>query len=1060
MAGGFGNNPWGNGWGGTAPIGGGAGIEHIPTTPLWTQFDLRGVRRPDDMDRVLNFIESSAFGSAGQFFINSFNLASGGTYPTTPAILDIDVPVTETFTVEYRLAANALPDDFSDPVNRHIMLVTTNAAGACATLLLSEGGIAYTGAVSFNAGTGVASFEHILNPSGATIEEQSLLILPGSDAWFDPGQDVYIRIIVDWENQLAYLYVTAAADITPGAGSGDSVGHVLRALLPVIPASTATAAVIDRSAVSVRGSAGDEASLELFHYNLSSRLLIPDLPPRALAGADQAARLCSIVQLDGSGSFDPEGSPLEYEWRLIDAPDTSQFVGLAYDGYTAPEVPATGFTAQVFSPELGTLHGLEPVVPGDVLLIQSVAYTVASVKPDDVVGDFYAIVERSQVPDGLAGVPVKLLRQAGVSNTSTVKPTFYPDVAGFYLFDLMVFDGVQWSTPNGLQRAVTVVNVLESPLPRGCTPDLSFIFDYLSDFWKLVEDSEKMSIFWGALAQAAATELYTLWQYEYSKSIRDIQRTVVRRWLHYDLVLGEPIPELTKTFPVWSGVTTEAFTALNVNNRRFAFTSPLFETERVVTFSGIDPVEPAGFASGFERQLRATLHDSFRVHLITLLSGEMQLRVSAGFPFTLTNQSSPPFVPGTSNGTLQGSGTAVAERTFQVDQSLQGLNLVEAFLVIDGQAYTIDRVLNVAGDTHPYQRVVLRRDLDAPVGVNEYIIAGWVSSELLDFYSGLVSAGDHVDFEVLDAAGVLADTAQISLIADTTAYGASPLFPSRLPVDFGPLGIYLVNSSLSVRLARVVRRGHIPVDPLVVDVPVLQEKVQVEDDQATLRRNLDFFIEEFRGRNSIRFVSGQGGCPDVFEGERPPVRLWAEYTYIDNRPAIESNFGLLVGLRWEDVASNIDYLSAVAGLMYAYTNGPTVKNLRIGTQILLGLPFAEEDGTIEELREDLLSDNGRILIRDTDNPEIVRSYTYPKVLDLETNPATGAPYQVGDTVTRFEPLVTGAEVIDYVKEPTWFQGIVNQGRVADPIMGFVSQIAAAGREYLMTSFPFLDPLEY
>lgn len=981
------------------------------------------------MDRVLDFIESSAFGASSQFFVNSFNLASGGAYPSTPAILDIDVPVTETFTAEYRFAANQLPEDFSDPVNRHILLSVTDAAGACGTLLLSRTGIAYTGAVSFDGGTGEASFDHVLTPTGSTVEERSLTVLPGSNEWFAEGQDVYLRFIVDWENDLAYIYLTPSVDVAPGVGGADSTGHILRALIPIIPAATASSAPIDRAVISVRGTVEDEAQLELFHYNLTERLLIPNLPPRAIVGADQAVRRCSIIQLDGSHSFDPEGFPLAFEWRLVDAPNTSQVVGLAGDAYTVPDSPPTGFTAQLFSPELGTLHGLEPILSGDVVLVAGVPYSISAVKAEETPGDFYVLITRVQLPDNLTASSAKLIRQAGVSGAQTEKPTYYPDVPGFYLFDLRVFDGAQWSTPNGLQRAVTVVNVLESPLPRGCVPKLDFVFDYLPDFWALVEDKEKVAVFWGALAQACATELYTLWQYEYSKSIRDIQRTLVRRWLHYDTVLGEPVPELTKLFPVWSGVATAPFTKLFVNNRRFSFISPLFAEERVITFSGLDPVDPDEFASGFERELRK-LHPSFTVDVITLADASMQLRVFAQFPFTLTAQSSQPFVPGTLNGTIAGTGQVSAPRTFKVDCSLQGIDLVEAFLTLNERAYVIERVINVAGDQYPYQRVVVKEALDTDVGDEPFVISGWVSSELLDFYRGLVSGGDCVDIEVVEDTPDVAEASQFLLLVETVAYGASKTFPSRLPINFGPIGPYLAQENVHVRLARVLRRTHLPIDALILDVPVLQEHVVLEDDAATLRRNLDFFIEEFRGQNSLRFVSGYLGGPDVFEGQRPPMRLWAEYTYVDNRPAIEENFGLLVDLRAEElaeIAPNTDYLSAVSGLMYAYTNGPTLRNLRVGTQILLGLPFAEEDGVIEEIREDLLSDNGRLLIRDAENSEIVRAYPYPKVLDLELNPLTGAPYAVGDHVAKFAPLVTGVEVIDYVKDPTWFRGLVNQG---------------------------------
>src|ERR1044071_5550734 len=100
-------------------------------------------------------------------------------------------------------------------------------------------------------------------------------------------------------------------------------------------------------------------------------------------------------------------------------------------------------------------------------------------------------------------------------------------------------------------------SVVDSPLPRGVVPKTDFIFDYLSDYWSLLEDRESIGTFWSALAQVTAAELYTLWQHDYSKSLRDIQRTFLRRWLHYDLLLGEPIPELTTLRLLYGGVTTE-----------------------------------------------------------------------------------------------------------------------------------------------------------------------------------------------------------------------------------------------------------------------------------------------------------------------------------------------------------------------------------------------------------------------------------------------------------------------------------------------------------------------
>jgi len=129
------------------------------------------------------------------------------------------------------------------------------------------------------------------------------------------------------------------------------------------------------------------------------------------------------------------------------------------------------------------------------------------------------------------------------------------------------------------------------------------------------------------------------------------------------------------------------------------------------------------------------------------------------------------------------------------------------------------------------------------------------------------------------------------------------------------------------------------------------------------------------------------------------------------------------------LSSTVDYLVRYAPLAYTMTNGPTLYNLRVGAQILLGLPFAEEAGVITEIRTDFSPTQGRILIQDTANKEIVRTYTFPKVLDLEVSRTTGEVYAVGDKVPQFAPLVEGVVVEDYVSNPTWFQGLLQQGAI-------------------------------
>lgn len=1120
MAGSYGNSPWGSNWG--ASGGTQQDFETLPVTDEWDVFDLSGVRQPDDMARVDTFVETELLGDGSQFFSedNNFNICSGGTapddFPTSTGILLIDKGVTENFTVEYRVSFSDLPPDFDDVTTEHIYLGAWSSQDFAAGFFFSQVGIRYTGALALEGSN------NIVDP----VDAQNL---PGSSSWFSAGEELIIRIAVNAQTQICYLFVSNAAEVDGGS---------LQTLRAILVAQAGSPGIPDAAQVSVRGTSANRSCIELFNYQLSTKFLVGDLPPVADAGEDQAVNRCSIVQLDGGGSLDPEGNPLAYEWRLIDAPQGSVFEFDGEDGSTQPDSPATGFTTRFFSTELESADTAEPIHPGDVITYAEGSFTITS---KGSVGNAFYVEFDFPVPDDATNVPFKLIRQVGISGPTEVRPTFYPDKAGFYVFDLRVNDGELSSSPQGTGRSSVLVNVVESALPRGCPVDANFMFDYMLSYWKLVEDRDRIETYFEAVSRVAASELYTLWQVEYSKSLRDIQRTFVRRWLHYDLLLPEPLPELTRIRTLWGGAWSNPISGgVQASGRRLVVSSPRFSEAVEVTLTSAGRAGPARYAGELQAQLRQAVHPSFttsvswsrpsvqsltqlsslvyptqvaglsltvlvdgvsQTHIVgspttpaelvadlqaglpraviqfsgdtlrissptagegasieldetsTLLSenfgpigflslfdeASATILVNAQVPFTFTSLSTAPgFTYPRVNSLIGGlGGEKVSERTLRVEYSLAGMGIEEDDLVvIDRSAYRVVRVVDDERDVYPFQRIVLKDALppsldQTPGGVPpavEWVIPGWVQSELLSFYDGLVDRGDVVDFEaILDA-----DGAQVTELVETTALGVSQARPNRLAVDTAALAAVTTGEEQAIRLARVFRKHYVPVDSRIVDVPVLTDVIALEDPDEVLRRNVDFFLESFRGRQCLRFSVGAGVEPgDVWEGQRPPDRLWAEYTFLDNEDLIEANFGVAVGLTRDRVSEEVDYLSAVRGIWYALYNGPTVRNLRIAVQIFLGLPFAEVAGTIEEIRVDFFSQRSRMLIRDSDNPEIVRSYIYPKILEVEENPETGAPYAVGDTVEEFAPLVTGAEISDWVKNPAWYQGIINQGAFSE-----------------------------
>jgi len=1005
--GGWGGGAWGGGaWGGST-------LDLLAAAGDFDVFCFQG----SGMFAILSDPDVTPDGSGGppsQFYANPTTLdlevCSGLTFPLVDAKVLANFNVPQSFTVEWVAKLQDLPNDFTDIVNNHIFFGCFDAAGPLVGLFFSKIGIGYTGSVSF--------------PGGDLQLDTTFQVIPGSSAWVTDSEYLVIRAAADLTLGFVYLYVTPLSDLA-------TTGQQLRAILPIIPYTAAAVPPVDQSIVSVRGTAGRQSCAFLDSWCLGSSLIIPNLAPVANAGSDISVRNCSIIQLDGSQSFDPEGISVTYLWRLIDAPLDSETAVEGSDGATFPLAAPTGFTDKFHSTEIGTLDALDAIdvgTGGDVVMWGGVGYTAIAKGIDG--NGFYLQIDQEVLPEPTSGQYFKLLRQRGISSPTAVNPTFFPDGSGFYRFDLVVGDGVLFSFDSQV-----IVNVLESPLPRGCTPNLSFIFNYLSDFWNLVEGRERLEVFWSALAQAAATELYTLWQIEYSKSHRDIQRTFNRRWLHYDAILGEPLPELTTMRAIFGGVTSSFFASAGVSSvhgTTLVISSPVLVSDVTIQVFALDPVTADKLAAELASKLQAEADSRFTTTVLEDSATDLAVRINAPFPFTVSSTSTIPlFTAGAEGRPPFGSGVGVGTRTYRVDRSLEGLGVQEDdFLLLDRVAYRIARVIDGPSDTYTYQRVVLKDDIPT-VPSGTWVISGWVQSELLDFYNGLVDEGDYADFEVVDASSDNAPNFSTNEIASTLVLGVNEVRTSRVAVDFWPIGGQLADTSLNVRLARILRRHYVPVHEDVVDVPILQELIVVEDDEASLRRNVDFFIEPVRNGRAIRFSSGVAGdAGDVWEGARPPDRLWAEYTYFDNAETIEANFGIPVDLTIDQLAElpdTVDYLSAVRGLWFAFFNGPSVANIRKGLQILLGLPFAERKGTIEEIRTDFSSANGRMLLRDFERTEIVRVYRWPAVLELETNPATNLAYAVGDIVEEFAPLVKGAEVLDYINDPTWFQGILNQG---------------------------------
>jgi hypothetical protein len=885
----------------------------------------------------------------------------------------VDQPIAEQYTVEWSVKFVSLPSDFTKLATDFLFIGAIDVGGVAAGFYFSRAGIAYTPCL----GGGVQ-------------------FLPGSQLSINEDEYLTFRLAVDRLSGNVYFYITPTADV-------GRIGHQLKFVLPAIPVARCPVPVVEGILLAGMG-VTRPVEMDFASLALATAFIVPNLRPIADAGTDQAVRTCSVIKLDGRKSFDPEGAVLSYGWRIVDAPENSQYVFSNLDGETpaAASAPGALFTEKFYSP---SFNGLTLDV-GTVLVVRGVAYPVSGTGLD--VNGYYVRVERPELPVGMEDEAYKLIYQNGLTDHLTATPRFYPDVPGFFKFDLIVYDGELVS-----EISTTVANVLASAIPRGVIPNLSFFWDYLSNFWSLVENKQRIDTFWSAAAQIIASDLLNLWQIDYSKSLRDIQRSVQRRWLHYPLRVDETQVELTTL-----RVLDEQLDSIQI-----ADSDPIGGTFTVNWPGGSKTITVSVGTT-------ASVHLAVRTALTTApvsvvlyddrVTSKKVIRL-IGLGLEITESSSTLFPTGElSVPTASGSGAfPVKPKTFRVSQSLLGIGIAEDDLLVNGDTlYRIVRIIDDPADDLSWSRVVVKEDIpvDAPA---DWAVVSRVNSTQIDFWEELFTEGDKATFEVVDL-----ETDSLTYLT-CDVLGVCSGLPNGLAVDLSSLYEYIAQpTKYDVFLSRVHHLVHIPVDDLVVDVPLLQEKIVSPSETSILHRNVDFYLEGFRGRNSLRFD------PLVWDDGVYPDRLWAEYTYLDNRPQIEANFGIPAEFTLDDlevVGANLDYLSAVRGLWYAYLNGPTVENLKIGTQILLGLPYAEERGTIEEIRTDFSPTQGRILIRDRDATEVVRSYYFPVSLDLATNPATGAVYAPGDSVELFAPLVAGVEVLDYESKEDWFAGYLSQG---------------------------------
>lgn len=702
-------------------------------------------------------------------------------------------------------------------------------------------------------------------------------------------------------------------------------------------------------------------------------------PPVAVLATQKIDALIGhIIQLDGRQSYDPEKQPLTWKWRFVQVPIGS-------------EVVAAGFK---------------------------------DIRP----------------------------RSTAVS--------FIPDKTGYYVVELVVNDGELDSAP------VTVtVNIQYSRVPIGdnIVPDAKFLWDYISNFWNLVTDREIITSVWSGAMQVIGSELIKLWGADLNKAIGTAQGTFQRRW--------QGIPTVTslyseldqriivgKTDSGIGGATGKLGETPGVGNTQVFYiergeVGDISKTDFTNLEGNYGPKGRILVVNGEGGTIQRVATEFLVVTSGTDLSASGDNVVSLGSTFI-------------SDGVKVGdrvkilSGVDTGEYVVDVLVSETSLDLIRldgstpsfsstgstfeagryySLAITDEAAFPegqinvpwrVPHLLHVPsvnledvgvrpGDVLVLE--VMRRDTGQSAELRTQVVG--VDRYRLGFEFTL---GDLVDGDANISRDLMRQLVLDLNIVTPDASDAEIDATAETLISFIPLGINLFTRPFSpyritVKAKKIIHNRMVVVDTALISIPALQESPK--DPPVVLRENLDYIVED----GAVVFVN------TLFTPENPaPEQLWAECSIYSNNEVIEGNFGKLVDLGRDDLTAKktrAPYLSAVRGLMFAYTNGPTVSNVRLGLQILLGLPFAEERGVILDIQDNFSfatdgSRVGRILVEDVDEYNrrsgIRRVYYYPMAVGVETNPATSSLYKENDIVEQFAPLSKGVDVYDYIKNPMWW----------------------------------------
>lgn len=971
------------------------------------------------------------------------------------------------FTLDVVLRCPQLPHNLGDLRARRFGLTVANDAGRGFTLYLAKTGVAISRVDNYGAATALPDTSDVTQAVATDFHT--------------------LRIAIDGALGRAYIFVGKGVTETP-------------ALRWIIPVENTPEGVGDTFKLFAKGLPNEPVAVELVQLRLAGDLVLANYPPIADAGPDRVATIGSAVRFDGRASYDIEGAALKYRWQCVDAPYGSAFSADVSAASTGDDGDNDGVTSVVAVESLPPwlVPGDVVRVGGGVYeaafvdQLNSTVEVTSDSLPDNLTDVPLRFIRQSILLDSGSPTPVAVPDLPGLyrfrltvndgeadSEPSEVLANITalqtpvgvePDVSV-----LWKAIGDEWRLIEGrdvFEEAWTgVAQILSGKLLEAwqhhyntSIRDAQQVFQrkwvgYRTTITESAPDRAVLAPRFGGFAAAHRFEdgYAELGDTELAIEILRLDGTFDTRVVSF--------PASDGGFYGWATIVAQ-----RINNALGA--TGVYAEVRGTRDSAAARYEVTAYTDADGRRARLTSGDNLsgdvgdifcmggQRHVITSVDGDgpylptlpadlptqsailyrkARLWINGTVPFRLRGTACAVMgLPVGKWNTLEGStGARVTDRTYYVegaDLLAAGVKRGDLLVLNNGESFRVDRVLDNVLDPAPNQRVLLFESTPADTA-STWAIPSRIESAEVDYERAGVYPGDLAKTEIYtESTGEVAVTSSI-VVAQKDM---------QLAVNLGMEVYAALLADKEVRFIGVKRRKALTLPDDVISVPMLQELIAERLNPVRYREHIDYVLEPFyrdtggRPIPMLQFADRVFIDPDI----EPPDVLWAETTLFDNEGHVEDLFGRLVGFLRDDAATfpaDFNYVSGVAGLLYAQQRGPNLFAMSVGAQILLGQPFAEVAGYVEEIRANYSPTQGRILLRDADGntpteSDTVRAYYYTlnpsdsgPYSGLAVNPETDQPWQEGELVPQFSALGAGIEIDDIYTKPRWWKTYVGGG---------------------------------